>query len=76
MAIRTVVTRGFGNGTFNGTITLVVLRGYSNGLLVVPSVPGLEYTAKDNRLHYTAPNNRLHYTADENRLHYTTKEED
>lgn len=29
MAIRTVVTRGFGNGTFNGTIPLVVTRGYA-----------------------------------------------
>lgn len=28
MAIRTVVTRGYGNGTFSGTIALVVLRGY------------------------------------------------
>ena len=28
MAIRTVVTRGFGNGTFDGTIALVVRRGY------------------------------------------------
>ncbi len=28
MAIRTVVTRGFGNGTFNGEIGLVVTRGY------------------------------------------------
>ena len=29
MAIRTVVTRGFGNGTFSGTIALVVTRGYA-----------------------------------------------
>lgn len=29
MAIRTVVTRGYGNGTFNGTIALVVVRGYA-----------------------------------------------
>ena len=29
MAIRTIVTRGYGNGTFNGTIGLVVRRGYS-----------------------------------------------
>ncbi len=29
MAIRTVVSRGFGNGTFNGTIALVVVRGYA-----------------------------------------------
>lgn len=31
MAIRTVVTRGYGNGTFNGTIPLVVTRGYLAG---------------------------------------------
>lgn len=31
MAIRSIVTRGFGNGTFNGTIKDVVLRGYSIG---------------------------------------------
>ena len=30
MAIRTVVTRGYGNGTFNGTIPLVVTRGYGS----------------------------------------------
>ena len=29
MAIRTVVTGGFGNGTFAGTIPLVVTRGYA-----------------------------------------------
>lgn len=29
MAIRDVVTRGYGNGTFDGTITLVTLRGYA-----------------------------------------------
>jgi hypothetical protein len=34
MAIRTVVTRGFGNGTFNGTIALVVTRGYGAGAAV------------------------------------------
>lgn len=31
MAIRTVVTKGYGNGTFAGTITDVVLRGYAVG---------------------------------------------
>lgn len=34
MAIRTVVTRGYGNGTFDGTITLVVVRGYALGAAV------------------------------------------
>lgn len=33
MAIRTVVTRGFGNGTFNGTIGLVVVRGFAAGAI-------------------------------------------
>lgn len=36
MAIRTVVTRGYGNGTFNGTIALVVTRGYAIGVAVAP----------------------------------------
>jgi hypothetical protein len=31
MAIRDVVLRGYGNGTFNGTIPLVVTRGYGIG---------------------------------------------
>ena len=34
MAIRTVVTRGYGNGTFNGTIPLVVRRGYTAPVFV------------------------------------------
>jgi hypothetical protein len=35
MAIRSVVTRGFGNGTFNGTIPLVVTHGYAIGVVIV-----------------------------------------
>ena len=31
MAIRTIVTRGYGNGTFLGTIPLVATRGYTPG---------------------------------------------
>ena len=34
MAIRTVITRGYGNGTFNGTIPLVTLRGYISNAIV------------------------------------------
>jgi hypothetical protein len=41
MAIRTVVTRGYGNGTFNGTIKDVTLRGYSIGVALTLAV----YTA-------------------------------
>jgi hypothetical protein len=39
MAIRHIVTGGFGNGTFSGTIPLVVTRGYAVGVAVVPVDP-------------------------------------
>ncbi|MCA9101339.1 MAG: hypothetical protein KDA63_09325 [Planctomycetales bacterium] len=32
MAIRHIVTGGFGNGTFNGTVPLVVVRGYGGAI--------------------------------------------
>ena len=35
MAIRSIVLRGYGNGTFNGTIALVTLRGYTSAEEVV-----------------------------------------
>jgi hypothetical protein len=38
MAIRTVVTRGYGNGTFNGTIGLVSLRGYISGAAIEAAI--------------------------------------
>lgn len=44
MAIRTVITRGYGNGTFNGTIALVVLRGYAiGGAAAVAAAQGAWY---------------------------------
>jgi hypothetical protein len=47
MAIRTVVTRGFGNGTFNGTIALVVLRGYIAGVGVAIPIKSFISTEAD-----------------------------
>lgn len=38
MSIKLVVCRGYGNGTFSGTIKDVTLRGYSIG--AVASTPG------------------------------------
>jgi len=38
MAIRTVVTRGYGNGTFSGTIALVVTHGYAIGAAAVVTI--------------------------------------
>ena len=42
MAIRTVITRGYGNGTFDGTIALVVTRGYAIGAAIVVVEPAVE----------------------------------
>ena len=36
MSIALVVTAGFGNGTFNGTIPFVVTRGYTIGTAPPP----------------------------------------
>ena len=49
MAIRDVVLGGFGNGTFSGTIPLVVTRGYAIGV-EAPATPerGVSFIA--NRL--------------------------
>ena len=47
MAIRTLITRGYGNGTFNGTIALVVTRGYAIGEAVAVIVS--EALTADNR---------------------------
>lgn len=42
----------------------------------VPSVPGLEWTLPENRMHHTTPTNRMHHTLPENRMHHTLPEED
>ena len=38
MAIRSVVCRGYGNGTFTGTIPFVVTAGYAIGAAIVEDV--------------------------------------
>lgn len=55
MAIRTVVTRGYGNGTFNGTIALVVSRGYTLGA-VAAAVTGGFPAPKKRKRRYILPN--------------------
>ena len=45
MSIALVVTRGFGNGTFNGSVKDVVLAGYSIGI-PVPPTPGDKFVQK------------------------------
>jgi len=40
MAIATVITRGYGNGTYTGTIGLLVTRGYTFGAAVATVTKG------------------------------------
>ena len=49
MAVKHLLTRGYGNGTFAGTIPLVVLRGYSIGAVPVQSGGTLKYDANLNQ---------------------------
>lgn len=42
MAIRDIVTRGFGNGTYSGSIPLVVTRGFAIGEVVIPNIAFVE----------------------------------
>ena len=45
MAIKHVVTRGYGNGTFDGLIPLVVLRGYRRGIsMPIANASKIPYT--------------------------------
>lgn len=74
MAIRTVVTAGFGNGTFNGTIPLVVTRGYIAGATVGPSTPGLEYTMVTRLMQITMNSRLMQSTLPPRRMQYTMKD--
>lgn len=47
MAIRTVITHGFGNGTFDGAISSVVTRGYAAGEAALPIVEVVKDKGKD-----------------------------
>jgi len=76
MAVRTLVTFGYGNGTFNGTIPLAVTDGYAIGVDTSVTAEGLEYAAGVNRMHYAGSVSRMHYTAPSNRGHYSATDED
>jgi len=55
MAIRAVVSRGFGNGTFDGTIALIATRGYLPGVAAVGWWPiELEKKRRQRRLYAEA----------------------
>ena len=50
MAIRTIFTKGYGNGTFNGTIKEVVTKGYTIG----EAQAGQNFTKKQKGSGYMA----------------------
>jgi hypothetical protein len=49
MAIATVVTRGYGNGTVTGTIALVVRRGYAAAGSTFANSPRIVYSRAHSR---------------------------
>lgn len=54
MAIRDVVTRGFGNGTYDPAVYDLPVKGYT-AVGDPPSVPGVEMSVSGDRLHYAVP---------------------
>lgn len=70
MAIRDIIIRGFGNGTFSPGVNKLPTRGYSISDIVVPDQPGMEFDTDESRLHYHTEVSRLHFDTDESRLHW------
>lgn len=75
MAIRTVITRGYGNGIFNGTIALLALHGFASGAVISSTLAGLGYTLNAGLTHYILDDNLTHYTMPPNKMHYTMRDE-
>ena len=48
MAIRTVVTEGYGNGTFDGTIALLVTSGYAIAVGIASFTKTIDLVGKYN----------------------------
>ncbi len=43
---------------------------------VIPTMPGLEFTLPEVRMHFTIPDGKTHFTLPESRMHFTIPEED
>lgn len=66
MAIRDVVTRGFGNGTYSGTIPLVALRGYGSAEVTLADPTDGWTATQRNRLAVATQRTRTWITTDRN----------
>lgn len=53
-----------------------VLMRPNAGAIVVPTQPGMEFTAPRTRMHFDAIDNRMQFTAPANRMHFDAPEED
>ena len=74
MAIRDRIHNGL--GTSVGDIAYRVTLGLGDlSASVVPSVPGIEYSAPARLFHYKAPKRRFHHAAPPRLLHYTSESE-
>ncbi len=70
MAIRDIVTAGFGNGTYDPGVNKLPTRGYSTASATPPDKVTEGFILRDNRSHYTLDDNRSHYVLKDNRSHY------
>jgi hypothetical protein len=63
MAIKHIVTRGYGNGTFSGTIALVVTRGYGIAVQAATIVGAwsriIDCRSQNKRIECTSVNKRI-----------------
>ncbi len=67
MAIKHVVTRGFG---FADGVKFIVTRGYTSSIVIAPDKPGQTFTMPANRNNYIVGPSRNHYTMPAGRNNY------
>lgn len=67
-----VLSMGYGSW---GSVNLLPTLGYGTGAVTPPSVPGIEYVWRGDRLHWVWKGDRLKYVWRGDRLHYVGSEE-
>lgn len=65
------------DGSFDSADRAFLLGLYAGiSLSAVPTVPGLEFTLPENRMHFDVLENRMQYTLPVNRMHFVMSQED
>ncbi len=69
MAVATLLTEGFANGTFSGTVALLVRDGFGAGAVTVPDAGSLDYAVSGRLGHFLAPGRQHHAAVDSRKFH-------